>query len=210
VNLKNIALQLPALLAGAVAQEPGPVADAVASTARLFDPAHPMDPYEPAAQQLFSRGGDDSVLALRSAVAELRREADAAEGREAGWLAGCAETAGLLADEVHRLADEHAKLVAEQGRKAGQSAELYDLAKQYAAVSAAAACVHLYLRGRDSFAPALRSPAVLLLCLERLLRRFHPTRWTTGPADIEAVAEVMADAHRAGRLFSFRPFQVSW
>ncbi|MGI5453396.1 acyl-CoA dehydrogenase family protein [Streptomyces sp. CA-249302] len=210
VNLKNIALQLQGLLANAVAQEPDAVAEAVGLTARLFDPAHPMEPYEPAEQQLFSRGGDDSVLALRSAVAELRTAAAGAQGREAGWLAGCADTAGLIADEVHRLADEHAKLLAEQGRRAGQSAELYDLAKQYAAVSAAAACVHLYLRGRDSFAPAMRSPAVLLLCLERLLRRFHPTRRVTGPEDLDAAAEVMADAHRAGLLFSFRPFQVSW
>ena len=210
VNLKNIALQLQNLLANAVAQEPAPVAEAVTTTTRLFDPAHPMDPYQPAAQQLFSRGGDDSVLALRPAVAELRRAAEAAEGRAAAWLGGCADTAGLIADEVHRLADEHAKFLAEQGRQAGQSAELYDLAKQYAAVSAAAACVHLYLHGRDSFAPALRSPAVLLLCLERLLQRFHPTRRVTGPDDVDAVAEVMAGAHHEGLLFSFRPFQVSW
>ena len=57
---------------------------------------------------------------------------------------------------------------------------------------------------------ALRSPAILLLCLERLLRRFHPTRRVTGPDDVDAVAEVMAGAHREGLLFSFRPFQVSW
>lgn len=210
VNLKNIALQLDRLLASAVEQEPGAVERAVAATARIFDPAQPMAPYEPAAQQLFSRGGDDCVLALRSAVAELHRRADTARGREAAWLAGCGESAGLLADELHRIADEHAKLLAEQGRRAAQSAELYDLAKQYSAVSAAAACVHLHLHGRDSFAPALRSPAVLLVCLERLLRRFHPTLRVTGPDDIAFVAEVMAEAHRTGRLFSFRPFRVRW
>ncbi|MFE6285159.1 acyl-CoA dehydrogenase family protein [Streptomyces sp. NPDC057877] len=211
VNLKNIALQLPGLLGNAVGQDPAAVARAEQTVARLFDPAAPMTPYEPAAQQLFSRGGDDSVLALRSAVAALRRAADAEEGREAAWLSACADTAGRLADEVHRLADEHAKLHAEQGgRAASQSAELYDLAKQYTAVAAGAACVHLFLHGRDSFAPALRSPAVLLLCLERLLRRFHPTRTVTGPDDIAEVARIMTDAHGEGRLFAHRPFRVRW
>jgi DNA-binding PadR family transcriptional regulator len=93
---------------------------------------------------------------------------------------------------------------------AGQSAELYDLAKQYAAVSAGAACVHLYLHGRDSLAPALRSPAVLLLCLERLLRRFHPLRRVTGPDDVDAVAAALTDTHSAGLLFAFRPYPVRW
>ncbi|HZF90757.1 acyl-CoA dehydrogenase family protein [Streptomyces sp.] len=213
VNLKNIALQLNGLLANAAGQEPGEVARARAAVAELFDPARPMPPYEPAAQQLFSRAGDDSVLALRSAVGELRRAAEAAEavgGRDAARLAGCADTAGQLADEVHRLAGEHAGLFAGQGRAAGQSAELYDLAKQYSAISAAAACVHLHLHGQASLAPALRSPAVLLLCLERLLRRFHPTRRVTGPDDIDTVAAVLAEAHREGRLFSFRPYRVGW
>ncbi|MFF9170907.1 MULTISPECIES: acyl-CoA dehydrogenase family protein [unclassified Streptomyces] len=210
VNLKNIALQLKRLAADTVEQDPARVERAVEATARLFDPAHPMPPYDPAAQQLFSREGDDNVLALPAAAAALRRAGETASGRDAGVLARCADTADALAAEVHRIAAEHAKLTAEQGRRAGQSAELYDLAKQYAAVSAGAACVHLYLHGRDSLAPALRSPAVLLLCLERLLRRFHPLRRVTGPDDVDAVAAALTDTHSAGLLFAFRPYPVRW
>ncbi|MCY0954262.1 acyl-CoA dehydrogenase family protein [Streptomyces sp. H27-S2] len=209
VNLKNIALQLEKLLANAVGQDPALVAGAVERTHALFDPAHPMEPYQPAEQQLFSRGVDDPVLALRSAVDELHRAAEAAGGRDAARLAAAADTAGEIAGELDRIAEEHRKLVADLGKAAGQSAELYDLAKQYTYVSAAAAVVHLHLRGHDSVDPALRSPAVLLVCLERLLKRFHPTRRVTGPEEVAEVADALFSAHREGRLFSFRSFPVN-
>ncbi|MEU8701301.1 acyl-CoA dehydrogenase [Streptomyces sp. NPDC048680] len=209
VNLKNIALQLERLLANAVEQVPEVVAGATARTAPLFDPAHPMEPYRPSEQQLFSRGVDDPVVALRPAVAELRLAAAAAWGPDAARLAGAADTAGLIVGELDRLAEEHRKLSAELGKAVSQSAELFDLAKQYTTVSAAAAVVHLYLNGRDSIAPELRSPAVLLVCLERLLKQFRPTERAAGPAEISEVADAMLHAHREGRLFSFRAFPVN-
>ncbi|MFD8792374.1 acyl-CoA dehydrogenase family protein [Streptomyces vinaceus] len=210
VNLKNIALQLGNLVATAVDQDPEKVAGAVTRTAALFDPAHPMEPYQPAEQQLFSRGVDDPVLALRSAVGELRRAAAAASGSDAARLAAAADTAGEIAGELDRIAEEHRKLVSDLGKAAGQSCELYDLAKQYTFVSAAAAVVHLHLHGREGMDPALRSPAVLLVCLERMLRRFHPTRRAAGPAEVAEVAEALFSAHSEGRLFSFRSFPVNW
>ncbi|MFJ6480980.1 acyl-CoA dehydrogenase family protein [Streptomyces sp. NPDC091682] len=210
VNLKNIALQLDKLLANAIGQDPALVAGAVARTGTLFDPAHPMKPYRPAEQQLFSRGVDDPVLALRSAVDELHRAAAAATASDASRLAAAADTAGAIVDELDRIAEEHRKLVSDLGKGVGQSSELYDLAKQYTVVSAAAAVVHLHLRGHDSIDPGLRSPAVLLVCLERLLKRFHPTRRVTGPQEVAEVADVLFSAHREGRLFSFRSFPVNW
>ncbi|WP_405666430.1 acyl-CoA dehydrogenase family protein [Streptomyces sp. NBC_01166] len=224
VNLKNIALQLGNLLDTAVTQDPEKVAGAVERTRTLFDPAHPMKPYRPAEQQLFSRGVDDPVLALRSAVGDLHRAAAAAAGTDAARLAAAAaaagtdaarlaaaaDAAGAVADELDRIAVEHRKLFSDLGKAAGQSAELYDLAKQYTFVSAAAAVVHLHLHGHDSVHPALRSPAVLLVCLERLLKRFHPTVSVAGPQEISEVSDALSAAHREGRLFSFRPFSVNW
>ncbi|MFH8929821.1 acyl-CoA dehydrogenase family protein [Streptomyces pristinaespiralis] len=209
VNLKNIALQLEKLLANATAQDPGAVAGAVARTRPLFDPAHPMEPYRPAEQQLFSRGVDDPVLALRSAVDELRRSAGRATGGDAARLAAAADAAGAIAGELDRIAEEHRKLLSDQGKDAASSAELYDLAKQYTTVSAAAAVVHLHLNGGRCVDAALRSPAVLLVCLERLLKRFHPNRRITGPQEIAEVAAALASAHSDGRLFSFRAFPVN-
>ncbi|MDX2814306.1 acyl-CoA dehydrogenase family protein [Streptomyces sp. NPDC006207] len=210
VNLKNIALQLGPLLSSAVTPPPGLVEEAAARVAVLFDPAHPMEPYRPAGQQLFSRGVDDPVVTLRAAVAELRREAAATTGRDAARLADGAATADALAGELDRIAEEHRKLTSALGKAASQSAELFDLAEQYTTVSAAAAVVHLHLRGRESLSPPLRSPAVLLLCLERLLRRFHPTRRVTGPEEVDEVAAALEAAHRDGLLFSFRAFPVNW
>lgn len=210
VNLKNIALQLERLLASALRQQPETVAEAEERIARVFDPRRPMPPYVPADQQLFSRGVDDLVITLPGAVAGLRRAAkDAEQAREAGWFEACADTAEEITGELERLAADHRELVAVLGRDTGQSAELFDLAKQYCTVAAAAACVHTYLHGRESMPGPQRSPAVLLVCLERLLRLLRPTRRVTGPADIDAVAEVMLRAHREHRLFSFRDIPLA-
>lgn len=210
VNLKNIALQLERLLDAAVEQPRELVDPAAERVVPLFDPSRPMEPYRPAAQQLFSRGVDDVVLSLPGAVAALRRAADAAaSGQEAAWLAQSADTAGEIVGELERLAAEHRKLTAALGKEAAQSAELFDLAKQYCAISAAASCVHLFLHGRESMAPQLRSPVVLLVCLERLLRQFHPNRRVTGPEEMTAVAEAMLFAHREPRLFSLRDYPLT-
>ena len=209
VNLKNIVLQLERLLTTARDATPEQSAEAAARITPLFDPAHPMPPYIPSEQQLFSRGVDDTVLSLPAAVAELRRRASDAEGRDAQWLARAADTAATLAGEVNRLAAEHAKLAADLGRDLAQSAELFDLAKQYCAVAAASCCVQLHLHGTSAMAPGPRSPAVLLLCLERLLQRFQPTVRVTDAADTDVVAGILLDAHREGRLFSFRGFPLA-
>ncbi len=203
VNLKNIALQLGQLLTTAVEQAPQVVEEAAARTGRLFDPAHPMEPYRPADQQLFSRGVDDTVVTLPAAVTALRKEA-AEAGEDEGLVNRCAQAADDFWAELRRIAAEHGALTAELGRRAGQSAEVFGLAKQYCAVWAGASLVHLYLNGRDDVAPALRSPALLLVCLERLLQRFRPYQRVSGPQETAAVAEILLDRHAAGRLFSFR------
>lgn len=201
VNLKNIALQLGQLLGTATEQSPDVVDEAAVRVGHLFDPSHPMEPYRPSDQQLFSRGVDDTVATLPHALTALRKEA-ADTGEE--LLERCAQAGEDLLAELHRIAAEHGELVTALGRRAGQSAEVFDLAEQYCTVWAAAACVHLYLHGRDGFAPELRSPAVLLLCLERMLRRFRPSRRLSGPQEAEAVASVLLGRHAHGRLFSFR------
>lgn len=206
VNLKNIALQLGQLLGTAVEQPPQAVEDAGQRVARLYDPSAGMPEYRPADQQLFSRGVDDTVLTLPAAATALRKAATEAAGEDAALLERCADAAATIAGELHRMADEHRALTAARGREAGQSDELFDLAKQYCTIWAAGACVRLYLHGRDSVQPALRSPAVLLVCLERLLRRFRPQQRATGPEEIATVAEVLLDRHRSGQPFAFLGF----
>ncbi|MDH6111057.1 alkylation response protein AidB-like acyl-CoA dehydrogenase [Kitasatospora sp. MAP12-15] len=209
VNLKNIALQLEPMLENALHGDPALAERAAERIVPLFDASRPMEPYQPVRQQLFSRGTDDLVLSLPAAVEGLRQAAQQADGPQAGWLARAADAGALLVQELHRLGAEREKLVADLGRAAAQSAELFDLAKQYAVLGAATACIRIHLDGGDAIDERLRSGAVLLLCLDQLQQRLHPTRRITGPAETDAVAETLLAFHRESRLFSLRAFELA-
>ena len=205
VNLKNIASQLGALLANLAAGPEPATGEAARRVAVLFDPAAPMGEYRPADQQLFARGVDDVVLALPASVAALRAIAAGESGAQARWWAHAAQLAGALLGEADRMRADLDAVTARYGRDTATSAELFDLARQYCVLFAAASVVHLWRYGRGSLAPELDSGAVLLVCLERLRQVLHPTGRVTGAAEDAAVAGAMLALHADNRLFALRP-----
>jgi alkylation response protein AidB-like acyl-CoA dehydrogenase len=204
VNLKNIAGPLDKLLDNAVQPPAEP-----ASVAVTFDPAAPMGAYRPADQQLFARGVDDVVLALPDSIAELRRIAAASTGDQARWWAQAAQAAARLHGDARRLRDDLAEVTARYGRASADSAERYELAKQYCTLFAAATVVHLWVHGRGSLAPELDNGAVLLICLERLRQVHRPTERITGAAEDAEVARVLLELHAGNRLFALRPVTLA-
>ncbi|MER8183903.1 acyl-CoA dehydrogenase family protein [Kitasatospora sp. NPDC094015] len=209
VNLKNLALQLEGLLAAATDPEPAARATAEQRVGTLYGLGRELPLYRPWDQQLFSRGRDDALLAAPAALAELERLAAGAEVPGRARLLAAAKVAGELLGRAHVLREECARLRAELGREYGQSAELFDLAKQYCLLHATAACLHTYLHSAGELADPLPDPALLLLQLERLRRQLYPHQAVTDSGVVDEVMAVLRRLHRENRLFSHWQFRLA-
>lgn len=206
VNLKNIALQLEGLLA-----DPGGSARAAAEerAATLYGIDRTLPMYRPWEQELFSRGMDDAMLAADGSLRDLRALAEDAKGDERGWLLRAVGVAAELFAHADVLRGRRAALRAELGREYGQSAELFDLAKQYAQLHAAAAAVHVHVHSHAALEDPLPSGALLLLQLERVRRHLRPHESVTDPAVVDEVMRVLRHLHRGDRLFSYWQFPLA-
>lgn len=209
VNLKNIALQLDGLLA-APRSAPAHRRDAAEEHARvLFGIDREMPPYRPWRQELFSRGLDDALLAAPDALERLRALAADAKGEERQWLTRAAEVADELLGHAASVRERAAALKSRLGRSYGQSAELFDLAKEYCLLHATAACVHTHVHSAAALDDPLPSGALLLLQLERLRRHLRPHEAVTDSAAVDGVMRVLRHLHRENRLFSYWQFPLA-
>ncbi|MET8453974.1 acyl-CoA dehydrogenase [Streptomyces sp. NPDC005209] len=209
VNLKNIALQLEGLLT--TAAEAGPEVRAVAEerAAVLFGIDRDLPLYRPWDQELFSRGRDDALVAAPAALARLRRLAQEAKGDEREWLERAASVAAELLAHADSVRERTGALKADLGRAYGQSAELFDLAKEYCLLHAAAACVHTYVHSAAALDDPLPSGALLLLQLERLRRHLRPREFVTDAAVVDEVMRVLRHLHLKDLLFSHWQFPLA-
>ncbi|WBB78423.1 acyl-CoA dehydrogenase family protein [Micromonospora sp. WMMD882] len=207
VNLKNIALQLEGLLRTAR----GPVsAEAAARIEAQYDLDATLPEWRPEDQQLFSRGGDDTVLLLPDSVRLLREQAGAhSDQRQREWLLRAADVAETLYGQLERIDAETQALRAGHGRGFAGTAELFRLAEQYCAIHAAAATVHLFTRSARALAEPFPDGALLLMSLERSWRQFDPARPVTDVGVVDRVVEILRGLHDERRLFSVWQFQLS-
>ncbi|KOG11510.1 acyl-CoA dehydrogenase family protein [Streptomyces viridochromogenes] len=209
VNLKNIALQLGGLLATAAEADPRLRAEAEERAAVLFGIDRELPLYRPWDQELFSRGRDDALLAAPAALARLRRLAGEAKRDERAWLERSAAVAEELLGHAVSLRERTAALKAALGRDFGQSAELFDLAKEYCLLHATAACVHTHVHSAAALEDPLPSGALLLLQLERLRRHLRPHEAVTDAAAVDEGMRVLRHLHRENRLFSYWQFPLA-
>ncbi|MEV1067405.1 acyl-CoA dehydrogenase family protein [Streptomyces sp. NPDC050263] len=209
VNLKNIALQLEGLLATAAEAGPEVRAEAEDRAAVLFGIDRELPLYRPWDQELFSRGRDDALLAAPAALVRLQRLVAEARGNEREWLERAADVAAELLTHADSLRRRTAALKASLGREYGQSAELFDLAKEYCLLHAAAACVHTHVHSASALDDPLPSGALLLLQLERLRRHLRPHECVTDAAVVDEVMRVLRHLHREDLLFSYWQFPLA-
>jgi alkylation response protein AidB-like acyl-CoA dehydrogenase len=202
VNLRNLGQQLGGLLAKLRDAAPEAREAAAERAGVLFGMDRELPPYEPWKQELFSRGADDALLAAPDGVRRLRELAAAADGTERDRLERAAGAAEELLGRTATLADRAAALRTELGRAYGQSAELFELSKEYCLLHAVAACVLTFVHSHEASDAPLPSAALLLLMLERLRRHIHPVEQITDQSVIDEVMAVLRQLHREERLFS--------
>jgi alkylation response protein AidB-like acyl-CoA dehydrogenase len=209
VNLKNIALQLEGLLATARDAGAEVRAEAESNAEVLFGIDRELPLYRPWDQELFSRGRDDALIAAPAALARLRRMAEEAKREERRWLERAAEVAAGLLAHADSVRERAGALKAALGRDFGQSAELFDLAKEYCLLHATAACVHTHVHSAAALEDPLPSGALLLLQLERIRRHLRPHEAVTDAAAVDEVMRVLQHLHREDRLFSYWQFPLA-
>ncbi|MEU6862323.1 acyl-CoA dehydrogenase family protein [Streptomyces sp. NPDC046876] len=210
VNLRNLGHQLGSLLASAADPDPAAVAVAEERAATLFGMDTELPVYAPWKQELFSRGGlDDAVLAAPDGVRRLRALAGAAKEGERERLLAAADVAEELIGRTGSLNERAGALKARLGRAYGQSPELFDLAKEYCLVHAAAAVVLTYVHSYGVLEDPLPSAALLLLQLERVRRELYPHEAVTDQSVIDEVMQVLRHLHRENRLFSLWQFPLA-
>ncbi|MGW0120212.1 acyl-CoA dehydrogenase family protein [Streptomyces sp. NPDC003327] len=209
VNLRNIGHQLDPLLAKARTATAQERAGAAERAAVLFGMDADLPPYRPGEQELSGRGGDDAVLAAADGLERLRALAEDAGDKDRDRLLLAADIAGELLDRLGPLEERSTALRRELGRGYAQSAELFELAKEYCVVHAAAACVLTYVHSRGCMAEPLPSAAVLLLQLERLRKQFHPYEPYRDPAAADEVLAVLTRLHAENRLLSHWPITLA-
>lgn len=209
VNLRNLGHQLSGLLEKATGADDSVREQAAERAATLYGMNRELPVYEPVKQELFSRSGDDAVLAAPDGIRRLRALAETAEGTEADRLRSAADLAEELVGRTGSLRERAAALKTALGKDYPQSPELFELAKEYCLVHAAAACVLTYVHSRDAMDAPLPSASLLLLQLERVRRQLFPHEPVTSQAVIDEVMEVLRHFHQDNRLFSYWQFPLA-
>jgi alkylation response protein AidB-like acyl-CoA dehydrogenase len=209
VNLRNLGHQLAGLLERATEADDSVREQAAERAATLFGMNRELPVYEPVKQELFSRSGDDAVLAAPDGIRRLRDLAGTAEGTEADRLRCAADLAEELVGRTGSLRERAAALKTALGKGYPQSPELFELAKEYCLVHAAAACVLTYVHSREAMDAPLPSASLLLLQLERVRRQLFPHEPVTSQAVVDEVMEVLRHFHQDNRLFSYWQFPLA-
>jgi hypothetical protein len=90
-----------------------------------------------------------------------------------------------------------------------QSPELFEIAKKYCTLHAAAACLHTWLYNRSILGEFFARGEWLLLSLHRLLRTLRPLPYTLSEVYVENVAQELLKLYQKNQHFSIVPFQLA-
>jgi alkylation response protein AidB-like acyl-CoA dehydrogenase len=156
--------------------------------------------------RLVSRRGCSLVQDLPDSVAELVGLAK--QGSVPAALGAHGEELGRVTDRLHE------RLAGHRPSARDLPADSFALARSYAQVYAAAACLQLWLRNRQAAADGATGElwadgAWLEACLARLLAGHRPPVGIAGGEGVARLSRQLRTQHREGRLFSLLPCQLT-
>jgi len=177
-----------------------------ARLACLFDLSRPLPAFAPGRLELSNRGRDDVISGLEAVPEALD---GLASPFELDVIMDLQEQISAVLAELAALDQRRAALQMAQGRSCERSPEMFELAEQYSALHAAAACVRLWLHNRGHLGAFFARGAWLVVALDRLLRRFAPLRPGLPAPYRQAVADELVRLHTQQQLFSLVPFELA-
>jgi alkylation response protein AidB-like acyl-CoA dehydrogenase len=172
----------------------------------IFSLGKPVPPFEPKRLELFGRGCDDALQGLEfalDALEELKNSPDV----DAGVLEHLLNLGNLVLEELNAHDERIAGSKFEYGHE--QSPELFEIAKKYCTLHAAAAGLHTWLYNRSILGDFFARGEWLVLSLHRLLRTLRPMPYTISEEYVERVAVHLLQLYRENQHFSIVPFQLA-
>jgi hypothetical protein len=172
----------------------------------IFSLAKTVPTLHPEKLELFGRGIDDPLQGLEIALDRL------ATLKETGAIrSDVAEHLSELGLMVLEELDAHDAEIAQSKFEFGhdQAPELFEIAKKYCTLHAAACSLHFWLYNRTILGDFFAEGEWLALSLHRLLKTIRPLPYTLSDTYVENVAQQLLKLHKEGKLLSIVPFQLA-
>ncbi|NCS25470.1 MAG: acyl-CoA dehydrogenase family protein [Microcystis aeruginosa BS13-02] len=172
----------------------------------IFSLEKSVPPFEPNNLELFGRGMDDSLQGLEIALDMLEGLKNSDE-IDPEILENLLILGNLVLEELNAHDEQISQSKFEYGHD--QSPELFEIAKKYCTLHAAAACLHTWLYNRSILGEFFARGEWLLLSLHRLLRTLRPLPYTLSEVYVENVAQELLKLYQKNQHFSIVPFQLA-
>jgi alkylation response protein AidB-like acyl-CoA dehydrogenase len=206
VNLHALILQLRHLSKYRARRKPQTMVEIQSRLETTFSLEKPLPTFEPEKLELFGRGIDDPLQGLEIALQQLeglKGESDV----DPEVLDKLIDLGNLALEELNAHDEQIANSKFEFGHD--QSPELFEIAKKYCTLHAAAACLHMWLYNRKLLGDFFAKGEWLVLSLHRLLRTLRPMPYLIWEAYVENIAQELYKLYREDKLFSIVPFQLA-
>ncbi|AFY77114.1 MAG: acyl-CoA dehydrogenase [Hydrococcus sp. C42_A2020_068] len=206
VNLHALILQLRQLSKYRARRKPQTMAEIRSRLETIFSLNKPVPTFEPQKLELFGRGMDDPLQGLEIALQQLEGLKEDTD-LDPAVLAKLLDLGNLVLEELNAHDEQIANSKFEFGHE--QSPELFEIAKKYCTLHAAAACLHMWLYNRKNLGDFFAKGEWLVLSLHRLLRSLRPLPYFICEPYVENVAQELLKLYREDKLFSIVPFQLA-
>ncbi|WP_008314019.1 acyl-CoA dehydrogenase [Leptolyngbya sp. PCC 6406] len=207
VNLHALILQRRQLAKARDRRKPKDLEALQARLHNSFDLSTDLPPFAPQQLELMSRGADDVLQGLETALATLQDQGLIQAQVEEQVLSLLQQQGELLL----KVLDEQDTAIANSAFEHGhdQSFESFEMAKQYCRLHAATACLHMWLYNHQQLGDFFAQGQWLVLCVDRLLAHLSPERPAVPTSYYETVAVELLRLHQEDKMFSIVPFQLA-
>ncbi|GBF82877.1 acyl-CoA dehydrogenase family protein [Aphanothece sacrum] len=206
VNLHALILQLRPLTKYRSRRKSNTMAEIQGRLETIFSLEKPLPTFTPTELELFGRGIDDPLQGLEIALQQLEDLKQTSDLDEQ-VLENLLQLGNLVLEEL----DNHDQLIANSKFEYGhdQSPELFEIAKKYCNLHAAAACLHMWLYNRTILGDFFAKGEWLVLSLHRLLRTIRHLPYCLSEIYVENTAQELLKLYKEDKLFSIVPFQLA-
>ncbi len=206
VNLHALILQFRQLAKYRARRKPKIMEGIQQRLEAIFSLEQDVPTFEPQKLELFGRGADDGLQGLEIALQQLEDLQNTSEV-DKEVLAHLTRLGNMVLEELNT----HDELIAQSKFEYGhnQSPELFEMAKKYCTLHAAACCLHMWLYNRQNLGEFFAQGEWLVLALHRLLRTMKPLSYSISETYENNLTQEMVKLYQFEKMFSIVPFQLA-
>jgi len=211
VNLSVIGSQLASLLAYQRKTDARTDQNLRTHLAAIFSFDQPLPDFAANRLTLFNRGRDAVLQGIPIALEQLEslQTSPQADVLSAELLSTIYTLTHELGEQIQRLDQDVQALISAGDRVAHKAPAMFDLAKKYCSLHAAATCLQMWLYNRTLLSDFFAKGEWLVMALDRLLAPFQPLRPALTLTFVTATTDELVQLYEQDRAFSIVPFQFA-